>query len=112
PCARSSAMAGAEGPGPGSTGLTGGVAPGLQLEPSHSQTSDDVYWLPWNITTRPRAASNAIACPARALGLVTGVICVQSLPFHSQVSWKPPPTMKEPPPNSTTRLRGASYAIA
>ena len=64
---------------------------------------------PPNMTTRPRAASYAIACAERATGLVAGDDCVQVVPSYSQVSCR---GSGLPPPNSTTRLRAESYASA
>ncbi len=94
----------------------GGEVVGLiwvQFLPSHSQVSAGLGLersYPPKSTVRLRAESYAIACPRRnPEGDVVGLICVQFLPSHSQVSPRPLPL---PPPKSTTRRRAASYAIA
>src|SRR5215469_6046728 len=45
-------------------------------------------------------------------GLVTGILCVQSDPSHTHVSFSLPNPLGSPPPNKTVSPRAASYVIA
>src|SRR3990167_266569 len=83
----------------------------VQMEPSPSQVSFGLEFPPQS-TTRLRMASNAIAAPRRADGLVVlqGVVvqaCVQTSPLNSHVS---PRSAESLPPKITMRLRVESYA--
>jgi hypothetical protein len=71
--------------------------------------------LPPNSTTFPRFASYAIVCPERGDGDTAGDLFIQVVPSHSQVSSSSGEMVVISfliPPNSTTRPRAASYAIA
>ena len=65
--------------------------------------------LPPNMTTRPRAASYAIATWSRAPGPAGPPICVQDVPFHCQVSSSC--GLPVLPPNITVLPGTASNAI-
>src|SRR5258708_27002296 len=67
-------------------------------------------WSPPKRIVFPTCESKTIAAPHRGNGTAADVRWVQSAPSHSQVSFKRPIPMLNPP-NRTTRLRTASKAI-
>jgi hypothetical protein len=92
----------------------------VQVVPFHSQVSLRLvvevhcaleHFSPPKSTATWRALSYAIAKLSRALGLAAGDICVQLLPFHSQVSETSIPDSGTPPKRTFT-LRVLSNTIA